>query len=170
MDPDELQDRADDPRLGHPYFEGGVDDMLAAWARHLFEPEIPGPDVRPADDGFARRTQLLGAAPEMGELIVPTLNLPQHLPTWCSELLVCFVDILINDDVARIWDAGGPAAVTHHLARYDLSPDELRSAAVDDMFFLGMVAMEVLARVKDAGDRIRAIAVRHADGSGPLSE
>jgi hypothetical protein len=157
MDADDLEDRVGDPRLGHPYF-GGVDEMVTAWAWHLLDAEPAAALRRPAHDGASRRYDLLGAAPEMGELVVPRLRLPEDLPGWCGELLVCFVDVLIQDQVARIWDGGGPAAVTAHLAGHDLAPDALRAATVDDMVFLGMVAMEVMVEVLDARDRILAIA------------
>lgn len=157
---DDLEERADDPRLGSPYFEGGVDEMVTAWAWHLLDAEPAAPVARPADDGSSRRTRMYGAAPEMGQVIVPRLALPEDLPAWCIELLVCFVDVLIQDAVARIWDGGGPTVVTRHLARYDLSPEVLRSAIADDMFFLGMVATEVTQEMVNAGDRIRALAAR----------
>jgi hypothetical protein len=164
VDADELETRADDPRLGCPYFDGGVDEMVTTWAWHLLDaaPAVPAP--RLVDDGADRRTQLHGAAPEMGELIVPTLRLPADLPAWCTELLVSFVDLLVQDVVARIWDGGGPVAVTEHLERYELSTEKLSWAVNDDMFFLGMVAMEVMYDVLDAGNLLRAIAAQVVSG------
>lgn len=44
--------------------------------------------------------------------------------------------------------------------RHDLAPDALQAATVDDMVFLGVVAMEVMHEVLDARDRILAIAAR----------
>lgn len=157
MDHDLLEESAEDPRMGHPYFDG-VDEMIASWVWHLADATPSGELLQQPDDGTAKRYDLHGGAPEHGELVVPALQLPAGLPGWWGDLLEAFIDLLIQDVVSRVWDRGGPTAVIAYLARFEQSAEDLEAAIRDDMFFLGMVAYDVTCEVLCRGDRLRSIA------------
>jgi hypothetical protein len=157
MDQELLEERAEDPRLRHPYFDG-VEDMIASWVWHLADASPSREPRHQLPDGSGRRCNLLGATPDHGMLVVPYLRLNAGLPGWGIELLVAFIDLLIQDVVSRVWDRGGRTAVLAYLAPFELPPEDLEEAIVDDMVFLGRVAVEVTEEVLRQGDRLRSLA------------
>jgi hypothetical protein len=157
MDRNLLEERAEDPRLGHPYFDG-VEDMIASWAWHLADASPCGEPLHQLQDGKGRRCALLGATSDYGVLVVPELRLHAGLPGWGAELLAAFIDLLVQDVVSRVWDRGGPTAVLAYLAPFELPAEDLEAATVDDMVFLGMVAVEVTGEVLRHGGRLRSLA------------